>query len=73
MRVRAIEDGFYGDTRRRRGEVFEFHGKKLGSWMEPAEKPYVEPEPEAPYDTLSAINREQHKIEEEGVQRKRRA
>ncbi len=70
MKVRAIDDGFYDGMRRRRGAVFEFHGEKLGRWMELAEKPYTAPEPEQPYDTLSALNKEQAAVEDAGVKRK---
>lgn len=70
MKVRAINDGFYDGMRRRRGDVFEFRGEKPGRWMEPAEKPYIAPEPEQPYDTLSAINKDQAAVEKAGVKRK---
>ena len=35
MQVIATKMGFYGGFRRRKDEVFEFHGKKPASWMEP--------------------------------------
>lgn len=37
MKVRATRLGYYGGHLIQPGTVFEFSGKKLGSWMEPAE------------------------------------
>jgi len=72
MKVRANTDGFYGGRRYRQGSVFVFNGVKPGSWMDPIDAPVskpVTPEP-APVDTLSALNKEQAAVEDEGVKRK---
>lgn len=38
MKVRAIRDGFYGNSRRRLGDEFVLReGDKLGKWMERVE------------------------------------
>ena len=49
MKVKAISQGFYGGSRRREGDVFEFGGDKPYSWMEPVadEKPARKPREKA--------------------------
>ncbi len=34
MKVRAKATGYYGERRKVAGEIFEFHGNNLASWME---------------------------------------
>lgn len=37
MKVRALELGFYGGSRRRKGSVFEVEDGEKASWFEPLE------------------------------------
>jgi len=64
MEVRALEDGFYGGSRRRKGSTFQWNDAKLAKWVAPvadkaadAAAAPVEQEPE----TLSEINRKEAK------------
>ena len=59
MKVRAIRLGYYGERRRREGEVFELaEGDALGKWMESLEdelvrKPLEKKQPRKEADTDS--------------------
>ena len=49
MKVRALELGFYGATRRKPGSVFDIKEGELGRWMEPVDaEPAAEEKPAKP-------------------------
>lgn len=42
MKVKATQDGFDGVQYRKKGDVFEYNGKELGSWMEKVDQKTVQ-------------------------------
>jgi hypothetical protein len=74
-KVRAIKEGFYGGSRRRVGDVFEFSGKKLGKWMVPADAKAVTTEEakEAPPAGTADAVRAAHKAKSSGKEVKAEA
>jgi hypothetical protein len=74
MLVRAVKDGFYGGYRRRKDEVFDFNGKKLGKWMVPVNaeiaevKPKKEPKTKGPETLLDIAKDDSKALEVKGAE-----
>lgn len=58
MKVKALQQGYYKNQRRREGDVFEVPEGTKSKWFVPLDAAPEKAEPEAEPDTLSGIGKE---------------